>query len=200
MFRSAVFRFLTLLLFLRTSAASQDSVRLNQDRLTEIVFSVLDTLRAEPDSSSFSNPLVAYPLHFRTKWELQLIKEGYAFPPASALYKGIDMATTDLLRGRLCLKYSGEMIGLLSIDSISWLTGSVYAYNLKSKFGISLESVPSGPGFKWYNLYVEGYNRIAVPVLDSYFGCAVRKVSWNSISDTIRREGQYHRDEWISQP
>jgi hypothetical protein len=174
-----------------------DSIQVDQGRINEILFSVLDTLHAKVDSSDLSDGFPSYPQHWRRKWILQVIEEGYSYPPASALFKGIDMATRDLLRGRFALKYRGEMIILVRLDSISWRTGPVYQYNLRSMFGIELESVKDGPAWKWYALFEKGYNLVAISVLNEYFGCDVRSKAHDAVRETILRVGQSFRDEWI---
>jgi hypothetical protein len=186
--------------FLPVTGRCADTTRSDQSRINEILFSVLDTLKAEVDSSAFSNSMLTYPIHLRRKWETQLIAEGYGLPPASALYRGSDMATRDLMHGRFALKYRGEMIVLMRVDSLSWRTGPIYEYNLRSMFGIELEWVPGGPGWKWYELFEEGYNKVAIPVLNALFQCDVQSKAHDAILETIKRDGKDHQADWLVHP
>jgi hypothetical protein len=163
-------------------------------RVSEILYSVLDTLTIRLDSNAFQKPYADFPAQARRIPLRPAIEGGFTFQPASAYFKGALDAIADLKKSQFSLKVYGLETIITLVDGTSWYEFPVRKWIMQEKYHVALEQVAGDVVNPWVIAYASGYNQISRGVIDRYFGCDVQQTVSHLVPVMIERAGTNHRN------
>jgi len=163
-------------------------------KLAKTLVAVLDTLTIRLDSSALEDPYKSYTEELRKTLHSRQIEKGFTAQPASAYFRGLSDATTDVQHNRLMLKVSG--LGMfVQLDSTIWDCDPILSWILLNDFGVIRDRIAGCEVDSWLIQYQKGYNQVSESVINAYFRTDVVREARLRIDGTIRSEGSKH-PEW----